>query len=384
MELFLDDVVNAVGEPEASAAFPLDMRLTPFSSEEGDPDFSEPNVRKAVKLTGTNEHGEAKLLEAAEFLRKNGMYRLAATYMYRGLYHEKSLPYIAFSSLDAELAGQIRMLIKVLSVFPAAKWHREQNIPEKISRDTLAYLHADNESFAGCCPDGRAYSWHRQLLDPKLSYLHILRFGNIIDSRGWASRVFRHKNGSYVSFAVPGLPVDRRGIAMTQEEFDREGGFMTTFRVENGHFVGHLIDDRGRIMEKPEKVPVSGYSLFVTDGMPAINMHIPMGGGMTPEITHESWRAAKRFFTERLGDACPKFIACWSWTCSPLLEDILPADSNLVKYVKSIHRQPNGGGDGGMPCFIHEGTSLHRAMDTYLKNGNRFLTGSMFMPLDEI
>jgi len=84
--VFLDDVLNAVGEQEASALFPLSMKLEPFSPRPDDPDFSDENILYAAELTGTTDPALTQIRKAAAFLRENEMFRLAAVYLYRAIY----------------------------------------------------------------------------------------------------------------------------------------------------------------------------------------------------------------------------------------------------------------------------------------------------------
>jgi len=281
------------------------------------------------------------------------------------------------------LAGTIRGMLRFLSAVPIVKWHRLEHIPADYSRESVKYFAMYGDNFTNAYNDLSVYTWMRQELDPDLCYIEIGRFGFINKKRDFCAIVFRHENGGFASFAVPGLYINPQGLSVSKEDREKEGGCVTSFRAENGYFTGNRIDERGRVSLTTESISASGYRLYLYKDTPALNMHIPSGGGMTPEKSIESWRAARKFYRERLGEKCPAFIACSSWICSPVMEEILPPDANLVKFVKSVPRLPNPPCASEIHPYIRQGTGLYRAMDSYIhQRKKRFCSGSMFLPLD--
>ncbi len=386
--IFLEDVLKTINEYEVASKFPLNMRIQPFSPQVNDPDFSDENILRAAQITGTREPALTHLRSAAKFLRDNEMFRLAAIYMYRAIY---TVPdgtdngaFILFSQLEPNLAGTIRGMLRFLSAIPIVKWHREQNIPEMYSRDAVKYLGLYGENFAEAYSNLIDFTWMRQELDPDLCYIQILRFGFMIKKRDFQAIVFKHKNGNYLAFAIPGIYANPHGVVITKDEYEKKGGFITDFHAQDGYFIGNRINERGLIISKTERIPADGYRIYISSGKMVIDMHIPSGGGMSPDISLRSWQAARDFYRKRLGENCPDIIVCNSWICSPVMEEILPENANLVKFVQRVHRLP------ALPCenvihpYIHKGTSLYDAMNKYIvTDKNRFCNGMMFLPLDE-
>jgi hypothetical protein len=74
------------------------------------------------------------------------------------------------------------------------------------------------------------------------------------------------------------------------------------------------------------------FNLMHADGRWAIDTHIPESGPLTPESVDESFARAEALFARHFADHPAIEWHCHSWLLDPHLADVLPADSNLVRF----------------------------------------------------
>lgn len=89
----------------------------------------------------------------------------------------------------------------------------------------------------------------------------------------------------------------------------------------------------GRLQFEPVvlKEPLEGNSVRIEAGAKGLNVHIPEGESLAFEKCMDSFRRAERFFADR-GEGKPEFYMCDSWLLSPALKELLPADSNIIRF----------------------------------------------------
>jgi len=116
---------------------------------------------------------------------------------------------------------------------------------------------------------------------------------------------------------------------------------------------------------------------------------------MSLEKCSESLQEARRFFRDHFPSPMPRAIVTMSWMFSPILEQILPADSNLVKFMSELYLCPfnSRGTDSLWFVFLQRPldlaaapreTSLQKAILNYLRAGKTWHDGCMFLMLDDI
>lgn len=86
----------------------------------------------------------------------------------------------------------------------------------------------------------------------------------------------------------------------------------------------------GRLQFEPIilKEDLDGETVHLKAGAHLLNVHIPADGKMDYDECLESIEKAKVFF----GDSFQAFI-CDSWLISPVLRELLPSESNIVKFM---------------------------------------------------
>ena len=127
----------------------------------------------------------------------------------------------------------------------------------------------------------------------------------------------------------------------------------------------------------------------IEEGTYHIDVHIPGGGPLTPELVHAAYDEAKPFFEQHYGKK-NLYFACSSWLLSPTLDEMLPPTSNILAFAHeyTIFREgldPTGehaghyvfgsGVDMKDVDALPEKSTLHRAMKARLKAGKGIGTG---------
>jgi hypothetical protein len=127
----------------------------------------------------------------------------------------------------------------------------------------------------------------------------------------------------------------------------------------------------------------------LSGGEPALGVHIPEIGPMTPELCDASIAWAHAFFPEHFPEEHPKVATCSSWLLDPQLADYLPADSNIVRFQRRFTLRPEKTvPDNGSICrfvfhdpdpdldAVPQDTTLQRAIVTHIKGGGTWQSGN--------
>jgi hypothetical protein len=109
-------------------------------------------------------------------------------------------------------------------------------------------------------------------------------------------------------------------------------------------------------------------------------VHIPESGPLTPAACDASFRRAREVFPER------HVASCHSWLLDPQLADVLPADSNIVRFQHRFELTDEGGdGNADVLRFVFHTsdpaldklvptTTLERALVEHMREGGQWRT----------
>ncbi|MGH2759594.1 MAG: acyltransferase domain-containing protein [Actinomycetota bacterium] len=120
-------------------------------------------------------------------------------------------------------------------------------------------------------------------------------------------------------------------------------------------------------------------------GDPALEVHIPAVGPMTPEACDDSFVRARAFFPQHFPDRPMRIATCASWLLDPQLGDYLGPDTNIMRFQSRFTHapgRPRPGDDdvirfafGFLPDSIDDlpqRTTLERALVTHLRRGGHW------------
>lgn len=156
--------------------------------------------------------------------------------------------------------------------------------------------------------------------------------------------------------------------------FDR--GFWTTRQVSGQLFrIGQL-----------------EYELTTQDGAPAVSLHIPTDVDLRPDVLRPSMKEGLselyRLFPEYQG----KKVYCHSWLLSPMLKELLPEGSNILRFQELFDIVPDEAPGNNVLLWVFknprlpkedypENTSLQRKLKRFFLNGGQFLEGKGYLRL---
>ncbi len=404
--MYLDDALRQIAEEKTLSFFPLELRQREFQPRPDDLTLDPDLITSYARFGSVDESSVARMLAAVKAAASSEALSVAVRCVFRSVFlmDRFASPWVSFQSVLGDLASPMQLVIASGMVPLVRKWHAEAGIPEEVTRDTCSILgitdrtHRKGKGETGIYYPG-PLAWMRHYCNPERLYLHFGRFGFMVQKHSLPVTVYRRRNSpsEFRIFPHEGLRFDSRGFCIDGSPDDPPAAFTSRFRIVNASAEGNAVRPDGSTEETLSRISLSEYELFLGEGTPVLDMHIPAGGSMTPGAAQDSFRRAKEFYSS-LPDSekRPKAVICSSWIFNPNLPEFLPEDSNLVRLLRRVHPVPRSSSptDGLWFIFLHEGefktesaprdSSLRRAVLDYIASGHRWRTGGMFLPMDEI
>ncbi len=106
------------------------------------------------------------------------------------------------------------------------------------------------------------------------------------------------------------------------------------------YWLGRLQFNRSRIRFDAATLERLGVGFH--HGDPAIGVHIPETGPMSPDACDASFRWARDFFGRYFPEDRVRIATCGSWLLDEQLAEYLPADSNIIRFQRRFHLAPGG------------------------------------------
>ena len=148
----------------------------------------------------------------------------------------------------------------------------------------------------------------------------------------------------------------------------------------------------GRLEFEMKLTPKTWEKGGISPGDSVIGLHIPRTGGpMSDKEVEESFNLAKDFFPKYFPDFEYKCYMCRSWLLDPTLRQLLPPESNIVKFLDRFDVTETRESTSGLGIIFGGGTtyenvlkktpqtSLQKAAYDYIKNGGKLLDGFGFI-----
>jgi hypothetical protein len=345
---------------------------------------------------------DADLAAVAERIRTTpALARLAWHYAWR-MWEGTDRSFQPPPSLQATLGdrgGLLYVLIALDWVPRLRAWHQSLGYPEDVTRATARQV--------GCFMDNyrRAHGGRSGIFIGQMSWLRnylLNRYVRLGRFEFWLRRfdgeleVFRHQaSRRVVALARAGLVFNTQGYwAGVDPEADRAGVWTATLDRTPTTVTGHPVSPRGHALREPVSLPLNEWQVVLQRDDPVLDMHIPAGGGMPPEVAADSFRQGVAFFTRHAPDEAPRAIFCKSWIFSPQIESVLPADSNLAQLTREVYLYPNDSADRNLWFVFFQSpfnagtaprdTKLQRTLHAFLSAGGLWRNGSMFILPDDL
>ena len=133
--------------------------------------------------------------------------------------------------------------------------------------------------------------------------------------------------------------------------------------------------------------------IILDNGAPVINLHIPEDGPMKMSDCGESMRRMAEFFDEYRSDFKWQGFICQSWLLDRQLVELLPENSNILKFQKwgvkylleECHENTVFRIFGNTaPDAVADPTFLQRNAVEFIRNGGKFRSEGIYVPREAV
>lgn len=155
-----------------------------------------------------------------------------------------------------------------------------------------------------------------------------------------------------------------------------------------GKITGFQILLDGSVSSVPVETDLGEFKPALLPCEPSLYLHIPADGPMEEKACLDSLRNAMDFYQKHDEQFQPKAVICGSWLFDPVLRELLPEDSNILKLWKLGYLLPalDGASDAVRRVFgvealskgvsaVPKKNSLQQAMAFHLERGGVFRGG---------
>jgi len=158
------------------------------------------------------------------------------------------------------------------------------------------------------------------------------------------------------------------------------------------HFRGSLYQ-LGRLQFNRTRVRAAHVADAFGEGDPAVGIHIPESGPLTPLACDDSLANAHPFFARHFPETPTKLAICTSWLLDPQLAEYLAHDSNIIRFQRRFELVGEGwDGDADILRFVFhriapkiddlpERTTLERAIVAHLRKGEHWRSRTGWLDL---
>jgi len=369
---------------------------------------SDATIRDWRQEAGLSSEADQELLALAAAIRADRTLSLLYFHCSRlafelmGQYaHGDIFKWPSFEPLVPGRNGLFLLLVALSGVPRIRLLHRMMGVAPEITRDTCSDI-ASRVLIAREFRNGElgislvCLWWLRFHVRGELFQLGRLQFHPTILQEPW--RVYRRvADGEVLILAEPGQRFTPEGF------FDGAGGklhseaWISSWREERGRLTAHRVLANGRVGREPVTIELAQWRLVADAASVVMNTHIPRGS----RISLADWRSAIargfEFFRKvRTVGAQPVACACKSWMFDPRLQELLPADSGLVRLQRCVSVFPLCSSNARCGLYFIFGddnvdleraprdTSLRRAVIDFLKAGGALAGGGMLAFEDQL
>lgn len=178
--------------------------------------------------------------------------------------------------------------------------------------------------------------------------------------------------------------------------FDQKGKFVSEWFETETEITANPISPMGYVKREAVTLNKNEWEVVLHKGDILLALHVPSGPGYTPERVKTSMTLAIDFYHTYYPELDIKGFWSESWLYDSRLSLVLEEKrSNIVKVQRQFYLYPVAEGDGMLryeafgdwkadPLALEAKSSLHRAVQEYMKTGARFNTLSMIVLKEEI
>lgn len=402
----LEEVLRCVGEPGAADVMRVHWEESAALLGEAVPNIlTAESIARCREWCGFGPEVEGPLCKIAARIAADPALRLLAGHCERLLFEHPddgggTGDWPSMQAALGDQRGAFYLLIALGMVPRVIEKHQELGVSDEVTRETCLQVRCFAENYR------RGRRGLLGVFRPQLGWLRhytagrLFRLGRMeymLQPFNGGVDVYRHAaTGEVLALAPDGMRVNGSGyVARGAELLDDVRTWTVVRREETESVSGFVVSPRGMVVREQVTLPRREWDPVLTKGDTILDMHIPAGGGMTPELCADSMRRAAAFFRERFPDRPFAAVSCRSWIFNTQLDGILPPDSNLVAYQRELYLYPipSGFTDGLWFLFFQKDfdtstaprdTAVQRAVLDFLEAGNAWRSGAMFFMVEHL
>jgi hypothetical protein len=366
--------------------------------------LEEKNYHFALDYCGFDPSIESVLKQTADMVSEITSLKAFAWHVY---YRLTSLPVVYGSTQRnfsgwplpekylGEKAAVMYLLIALGTVSKSIEKYRQMKVPENIIKDTLSSLkrvvgfYQNINGVPGLYPTQLA--WTRNYLHGRIFRIgrmeyklaEIFPFGTVLKNR---------LDGRKVLLAPAGAIYNVNGFCLQCDS--NPTSFTAEYHEDSNSICGYPVSPHGFTLAQQQSFCKQEWEIILKEGDIVIDMHVPCGGGMNPEVCKDSFKKAFNFFRTTYPRKFKEVIFCRSWIFNTQFEEKLP-DSNLAKLMRECYLFPavSSGMDGFFFLFgrnyddlseAPRDTSSRRAMLEILESGENLRLGGMLFLAEDL
>jgi hypothetical protein len=246
-------------------------------------------------------------------------------------------------SRELDQAAPLFYLYLYLSGVPSLlAYHRQLGIPTEITVDTLSdlevwtkyYRHTQGEwGFV-------QFGWLWAHFSGRLYKLGRLQFE--LTEYDDTFHIFQQREtGRVIVLAKEGLRFRQDGLFDGTNGVNDPQAWTTTFQQTPKCISGYPIDPLGLARTTPLELPAADWIEALQPGDTVLGVHIAATGPMDFAACGESFAAALPFFQQYFPQHQVNAFTCHSWLLDYQLAEHLPAESNIVRFLRQWYLLPH-------------------------------------------
>lgn len=266
----------------------------------------------------------------------------------RGEWHQEWSPLPMDERVTARLGdGTSRFyLLAYMAALPyAERAYRRMGIPMEIFNHTMTDLNIwyQHEYDLHGQWIFKQFEWIWRHVACKLYRLGRLQF-MLLPFPGKVTAFRNRGSGRVILLGDPTMPLREDGNASGAGGKPPEvDPWYAEFEETPAGWRGNSITAQGSTLHQKIFLLRSEWQPVLKHGETVLDLHIPRGVKMTEASCRESFQQAYQFFPEFFPDQPAKGVYCHTWFFTPQLQQILPPESNIVRFQREFYLYPHPG-----------------------------------------
>lgn len=208
-------------------------------------------------------------------------------------------------------------------------------------------------------------------------------------------KVYRNRhNKELIALANAGMKFRKDGLVDGTNDLYDPDAWTADLVESTDSITGWSISREGYATGRQIILNLEDWELLLTEGSGLLDVHIPAGENLDYTACLDSYETAQLFFEEHLPEQVFAGFYCQSWLMDPSLQNILHADSDIIKFQKHYYLLPVKSSSSQTMQRVFrcqpenlasapEVTSLQKGIKAHIAAGKNVHEGSGFFPAEQ-